>query len=1385
MLMVFVSSTLFAHIGPQNGNSKANKDTKVNYREDCQPGISEVDQSINNVRARLSTGGDVWWNRQEGLYIVPKPAEGQLPVSSIFAGGVWVGGTTRAQSLKLAGVTYRSLTNNFDWYPGPLDEMGTTDQPICENWDQFFRVTADEVNKHNDAWENTTDYDCDSIPDGVKYWPGQGNPYWREKYDFDLPNQSLGAFYDQDEDGNYDPCNGDFPNIEIETCIFGGRTKARELVPDEMLFWIYNDNGGPHRLTAGDAIQMEVQVQAFGYATNDEVNDMTFQRYKLINRATEDLIDCYFAMWVDPDLGCAFDDFSGCDNSIDASGKPRSLAYTYNEDATDGNNGANCSGGVNTYRSNVPIVGTDYFRGPKGPRIFLRDQSTDSIVLDSLGRKILVQPIPGTGVVDTLVELGMTSCIFTFNAGSNPPNPATTDPEGEDLQFYNNMRGLWRTGEPVTAGGSGFDPNSTNEVKFMFSDPPNDPTGWSMCNTGVSNVDTRTLQATGPLLLQPGAKNELIIGVVWVPDLEYPCPDISRLQSADDVAQALFDNCFDITDGPDAPDLCGIELDREIILTLTNSRSSNNFEEGYEEVDLNYNGVVGGDDTYNFEGYKVYQLVDGSVSAQELGNIEKARIVLQVDVKNEVSEVYNWTPQINPLSPGERIWNFTRMVDGANEGIKRTYRFNEDQFAQGSDRALVNHKPYYFLTIAYAYNNHENFDINTELGQRRAYLEGRGNIGQGDQNQAYVFVPRPIVYQHLNSGYGDGVQITRVAGQGNFNNNLDLVEGESVKMLSEDFDGRITYKEGAGPFDVAIFNPLEVQDGNYRLEFKGEFDDASSVCALLPGAKWELTDLDNGDVVASESTLEEINEQIIYKKGFSINLGQSEEPGTSDVEGNGAIAINFEYEDGGTPWYNPLTSGGTTDLNQDLLDAFLTRLGEGFAPQYDPNSVINTFEPGLVEDPDDAFARLGGGAFIPFYSSRVESTDGNGNPSNPYFSPGPREGSLLRLARSSNDVNLDDLNNVDIVFTSNRDLWSRCIVVETANPFHYDIFGLDTKDGTEQFDLARGNSKDRLGNDDNSGTTGFSWFPGYAVDVETGQRLNIFFGENTVYNDSNSENPLSARLDNPNMATDMIFNPSSQIFGNGEGGVEAIGEFADLVLGGQHYIYVTRTIYDECKQLGNEFSKNTIGFDKMGAITWTGITMVNSNTPLLSPEEGIIPSDLTVKLRVNNRFSNETRVESLARLKRCDAVDQLPVYEFNISGKAAQDLEPSEYEGALANVNIVPNPYYAYSSYESNSLVNTVKITNLPDRAIVTIYTLDGKYIRQYNRSESQGIKNDPFAATGIMQTSPDLEWDLKNNKGISVASGVYLVHVVAPELGEERVLKWFGVNRQFDPTGL
>ena len=44
----------------------------------------------------------------------------------------------------------------------------------------------------------------------------------------------------------------------------------------------------------------------------------------------------------------------------------------------------------------------------------------------------------------------------------------------------------------------------------------------------------------------------------------------------------------------------------------------------------------------------------------------------------------------------------------------------------------------------------------------------------------------------------------------------------------------------------------------------------------------------------------------------------------------------------------------------------------------------------------------------------------------------------------------------------------------------------------------------------------------------------------------------------------------------------------------------------------------------------------------------------------------------------------------------------------------------------------------------------------------------------------PDQDWDLKNHSGVPVASGVYIVHIDAFDLGE-KILKMFAVMRQID----
>jgi hypothetical protein len=1344
---------------------KPSQKNKVEYRDVCANSKSQIDQDINNVRARLLAGGDCWWDFSDGRYVVPKVdvSSGQREVSSIFAGSVWLGGFDPGNALKLACQDYRSDGKN-DFWPGPLTEVGITEQFTCANWDKHFKVLGQEIRQHLLNLANGN-LNPGEIPIGVRGWPARGNPYFADVWGFDLPftEQALAGFYDAiPENGIYNPLEGDYPTIEIRGC-------ALDRYPDEMVFWIYNDHGGgaPHARTNGKTIQMEVQVQAFGYVTNDELNDMTFQRYKLINRATERIDSCFFAMWMDPDLGCSDDDYIGCDTA-------KSLMFVYNQDATDGQPAATCAGGVATYGENVPVLGCDYFRGP----------------LDTFGN-----------------ELGMSSFMYYNRTGTGGTN-GTWDPTAPG-EYYNYITGTWRDNTPLTYGGSGYVTGGTGQrIRYCFTETPDDPNGWNMCNENLQSGDRRTLQASGPFTLKPGAVNELIIGIPWVPEQEYPCPSLDNLFRADALAQGLFDNCFELLDGPDAPTVDWIEVNKEVIAVLTNNAPSNNVDEAYRQQDFlapeslkfNADSLIRESTFYKFEGYLVYQLSNPNVTTAEFTNTEKSRLVYNVDVKNGVTKIYNWIEGRDPATK-KRIYFPQERISASDSGVRHTFSVTEDKFASGNDKSLINHKKYYFAVIAYAYNNFETFDPLAQpaaTGQPRSYLPGRKS-GDGKGIQIYTVIPRPVVDQALQASYGDGIEITRLEGVGAGNSFLDMTE-DSRRAVATGNTEAITYKAGRAPINVTIFNPFEVKDGEYEIFFT---DSDPNDTKLDDTARWNLRLLPSGDVIASERTLDKLNEQIVAQYGFSVTIAQTPEPGDLDVN-NGAIGMEVEYSDPNRPWLTGYPDRTTGSLFFD----YVRTTNKATDPDYDPDG------DGKPLDPDGALSQLGFGDnpeigwFVPYVLANWRIKELTNAVTDRMITPAWQDrfnlgtaGQFNAQAVFSADENkrrrrLAGLPNVDIVLTSNPDLWSRCVVIETAGAYWTDVatYGGDQDPAQttespamrvrQSFDVRYGlsvgktdangdglpdpdnatNPSDGAQNSQFAGTPmrGMGWFPGYAVDVETGQRLNIFFGENSCY---------SSTLDPNYTGRDMLWNPTSQAF------TENASDFPGFVLGGHHWVYVTYSKYDGCDSLRQAFTPErftsqtlmvTRKAPQVTNIAWAGMLQVAPGSTMRSLKDGLIPNDCRIKLRVDNKY--QTSINSATGVKNAH-----PRYRFKINGLQAKALEGIAVENALDSIKVVPNPYYGFSQYETSQFTNIIKITNLPAKCTVTIYSLDGKFIRQY-------IRNEEYAA--YSQISPAIEWDLKNNKGIPVASGVYLVHVDAPGMGE-RTVKWFGIGRQFDPSGL
>ena len=122
------------------------------------------------------------------------------------------------------------------------------------------------------------------------------------------------------------------------------------------------------------------------------------------------------------------------------------------------------------------------------------------------------------------------------------------------------------------------------------------------------------------------------------------------------------------------------------------------------------------------------------------------------------------------------------------------------------------------------------------------------------------------------------------------------------------------------------------------------------------------------------------------------------------------------------------------------------------------------------------------------------------------------------------------------------------------------------------------------------------------------------------------------------------------------------------------------------------------------------------------------------------------------------------MYRFSTYGLSASTSQTEIATDAMEKVNIVPNPYYAYSEYETSPIDHRVKFTNLPNKCTISIYNVGGTLVRRFEKDNNLTY----------------LDWDLKNGYGISISGGVYIIHINAPGVGE-KVLKWFGSLRPID----
>lgn len=1431
----------------------------------CNPGKTQTELKLNDVRTRILTCGDMWWDLANGKYEVPKGSNSMAQ----FAGSLWFGGYHNG-GLRVSAMTYRQ--NGVDFWPGPLDPKSVDiTKDNCELYDKHWIFNRADVDNFYSYWKQYGAADP-LTPSWIKDYPGNYSAIYTQLADnatditsagLPLTISYLAPYTDNNSDGFYNFADGDYPNYNVSGASVPRGQCVRKLFGDQTIFWVFNDKGNKHGETGGTAIGVEIRAQAFEFATGDELNQMSFYNYEVINWSSNTLDSTYFTVWDDCDLGNYLDDYIGCDVT-------RGLGYQYNGDNYD-----NDAQGQVGYHDKMPAIGCDFFQGPYADLNDGIDNDRDSCIdcsfpIGSDGKPCKqCTPIPDETLPEQII-------MSRFTYYTNTGDPLTGNPNSnQPLQYYNFMNGRWKNGALMTYGGDGTVVGNS-PTTFLFPGT-SDPYGWGLGfqpggaaissanwtqkSAAIPPADMRFLQSCGKFTLKPGAVNYVTYGIPFArsnsADNEAP---IALLRTADDKAQALFDNCFKVLDGPDAPDITIQEISNALLFTLSNNPYvSNNYEaKRYQEADPTIQPLATlgylPDNLYRFEGYMVYQLKDETVGPSDLYNVDKARLIFQCDVKNGVKQLINYVadPTLGTVPQ--------LMVTGADAGVKSSFVINEDKFASADPR-MVNFKSYHFMAVAYAYNNYLTYkpDVPPTVsvdsagnpvftdpssgsynGQKKPFLAGRRNI---KVKTGIPHDPSPEAYgSSMNSSYGLGPAITRIEGQGNGGLALDLSDA-SINDIMASTNGRvqkITYVGTRGPIGVKVTDPLRVVKGDFTVKMvsavkikvgadslwqyfgnppvasttvldTGKIKNTSAMRWYMTGT---YTDASGNTVNKTWLSDEGINlgqEKIVTGNsneplGFSVTIRQVTDPQMtakvqallSKVQAGAAqttdlLESSVIYSDDSNPW---LGNGGLADADGATGRDWI--LSGGAA-----GDIYGKYGPGLTKsyfaDAEGTWETVCKGTWAPFRFVKMGYND---------WSPGYSHTSYANQTNPDNYADTRLLSSVDIVYTADKSKWSRCPVIDmngavnprTSLPYKWQLRRAPSvdKDGTP---YALGTSPDF--------DSSMSWFPGYAINIETGERLNIMFAENSS--------------DVTNHGNDMMWNPTKKVS-------EYSGGSLKIYNGGMHYIYVLGHNADGNDTLGGEvipadvrrydagvsaykmirgLSTWAYDFNSMGtagvkaskwsllAELWKDIMWCNIPIPTFDMNKpSDIPGNVKVKIRVTKPYryglSTLTSPANTSKTGSTSAVLALtytntpinsnaianapvdlvvgpsngnfPMYTFNTSDLAPKNYDQEVAKSSLAKINVVPNPYYGHSQYEKTRIDNVIKIINLPVKCKIRIYTLAGTLIRTIEKDNDQTYT----------------DWDLKNDKNVTIASGLYIIHIDAPGIGE-RILKWFGVLRPYD----
>ena len=246
-----------------------------------------------------------------------------------YLASLWTSASDDLGADYVTGQLYR--TEGIDYWPGPLDAAGECSYATSEKWARIWKISQTDII----AFKALSSRTVSTVPVDILEWPAKGNIYAKGAGKAMLSiSEEMAPFVDVDADGIYDPIKGDYPQIK----------------GDQMLWWIFNDNGATHTSSKGTPLKLEYKTSAYAYSRGTEIDNVVYYEFNMTNKSKIRYVDFRFGLFSDADLGNPFDDYIAFDSA-------HRMGIMYNGQLPDLN-------GKKSYGMHPPVVGISFINMP-------------------------------------------------------------------------------------------------------------------------------------------------------------------------------------------------------------------------------------------------------------------------------------------------------------------------------------------------------------------------------------------------------------------------------------------------------------------------------------------------------------------------------------------------------------------------------------------------------------------------------------------------------------------------------------------------------------------------------------------------------------------------------------------------------------------------------------------------------------------------------------------------------------------------------------------------------------------------------------------------------------------------------------------------------------